>query len=92
MSDSGLVGVAINVKIAPPVAPPQLVAQIGHSHFVSSVALTHDSKLLVTGSYDYTARLWELSSGKQNPYLSGTFNGVTSVGIAAITNGFQYRK
>ena len=63
VSDSGLVGVAINVKIVSASGPAY--SADWDSHFVSSVRLTHDSKLLVTGSYDYTVWLWELSSGKQ---------------------------
>ena len=32
----------------------------GHTDLISSVAQTLDGKWALTGSYDYTARLWEL--------------------------------
>src|SRR5260370_32263333 len=36
----------------------------GHRSSVSSVAFSPDGKLVLTGSWDQTARLWETSSGK----------------------------
>lgn len=43
----------------------------GHTDDVLSVAFSHDSKRLLTGSYDKTARLWNVADGKQigEPYL-----------------------
>jgi WD40 repeat protein len=37
----------------------------GHIERVRSVAWSHDGRLLATGSWDKTARIWEASSGKQ---------------------------
>ena len=35
-----------------------------HTDVVSSVAFSPDGKLLATGSWDNTAKLWDLSSGQ----------------------------
>ncbi len=43
----------------------------GHSDSVNSVAFSPDGKLVLTGSDDWTTRLWETGSGKQ----VGTFVG-----------------
>ena len=38
----------------------ELIVQLGYSDDVSSVALSEDSKYLVTGGADHTAKLWEV--------------------------------
>ena len=35
----------------------------GHSYCVNAVCLSADALLLVTGSQDYTAKLWDVASG-----------------------------
>src|SRR5262249_12319115 len=45
--------------------PPRLVAQLGHSFNVSSLALSGDGRWLVTGSMEGSARLWDLPTGKE---------------------------
>ena len=37
----------------------------GHSRYVSAVAFSPDDSLLVTGSWDGTARLWDVASGNE---------------------------
>ena len=37
----------------------------GHDHEVTSVDISRDNQLLVSGSYDNTVRLWDLSNGSQ---------------------------
>lgn len=40
------------------------VAQVGHSGEITAIALSPNSKMLVSGGYDKTAKLWDVSSGK----------------------------
>ena len=47
--------------------PPPRTAQ-GHTEYVFSVAFSPDG-LLATGSYDKTARVWDLSTDKQYAVL-----------------------
>ncbi len=49
---------------------------------MSSVAFSPDSKYILTGSYDKTARLWELSSGEEFNRLQGHTSSVSSVAFS----------
>ncbi len=42
-----------------------LVVQLGHALSISSVAFSPDSKFVLTGSADITARLWEVETGNE---------------------------
>jgi WD40 repeat protein len=48
-----------------PADRPQLVVQLGHLDEVNSVAFSPDGRLILTGSRDKTARLWETSTGRE---------------------------
>ena len=48
--------------------PPPRATQ-GHTSFVTSVAFSPDGRQLATGSDDNTARVWDLSTGKQSATL-----------------------
>jgi len=73
----------------PDAVPTNLVAQLGHSVPISSVALSGDGKWLVTGSLDNTARLWEVATGRevrafQGPSKAGSFTtAVSSVSMSS---------
>src|SRR5438270_217063 len=42
----------------------ELRAELVHNGPVEAVVFSHDSKTLLTGSEDHTARLWNVASGK----------------------------
>jgi guanine nucleotide-binding protein subunit beta-2-like 1 protein len=48
-----------------------LKALSGHSHFVSGLSLSKDSKFLVSSSWDKTLRLWDLNTFKTRFLISG---------------------
>lgn len=54
----------------------------GHNHFVSSLAISKDSNFLVSGSWDKTARLWDLSNYKCNKIISGHLKDVLAVSFS----------
>jgi WD40 repeat protein/V8-like Glu-specific endopeptidase len=49
----------------------QLVVLRGHEKFVTSAAFSPDGKLIVTGSWDKTARIWDARSGAELKVLRG---------------------
>ncbi|NTU41812.1 MAG: NACHT domain-containing protein [Nitrospirales bacterium] len=53
--------------------------QLGHSSSVTSVAFSPDGKILVTGSWDKTARLWDVASGREIKTIQAHSGSVTSV-------------
>ncbi len=46
-------------------ASAELKVQLGHSDEITSVAFSPDGRWVLTGSWDHTARLWDLSSGRE---------------------------
>lgn len=67
---------------AEPDKRPRLVAQLGHTSVVISVAFSPDGKQVLTGSDDKTARLWDTQSGKALRVLTGHVDRVRSVAFA----------
>ena len=55
----------------------------GHTDQLTSMALSPDGKLLVTGSDDKTVRLWQFESGKELRALRASATFVLSVAISA---------
>ena len=58
---------------------PQLVVQTGHAGAIDGVVLSPDGAVVVTGSADGTACLWESSSGREIRCLSKQEAGVAHV-------------
>ncbi len=55
---------------------------IGHSHIVSSLALSKDRKILVSGSKDKTIKIWHLKTGELISTLKGHKDGVCAVALS----------
>lgn len=55
---------------------------IGHSDVVKSVAISPDSKILASGSFDQTIKLWQLDTGQLIDTLTGHSGTVTSLAFS----------
>ena len=55
----------------------------GHSKSVKSIAISSDSKYIVSGSYDKTIKIWNLESGQEIKTLKGHSESVNSVAISS---------
>ncbi|SCL28806.1 WD40 repeat [Micromonospora pallida] len=69
-----------------------LAALVGHAAAVQALAFSPDGRILVTGSYDKTARYWDTSTGDALATLTGHTGTVDAVlvspdGRAALTIG-----
>jgi WD40 repeat protein len=61
---------------------PQLVRVLtGHAGGVTAVAVTPDGRHAVSGSYDHTVRVWDLSSGAPLHTLEGHADAVWAVAV-----------
>jgi len=54
----------------------------GHSHFVSSLSISNDSKYVVSGSWDKTLRLWDLNTMTTRQIFSGHEKDVLAVAFS----------
>src|SRR5574341_184038 len=54
----------------------------GHTNEIFSVAFSPDGKYMLTGSNDWTARLWDARTGQVVHVFSGHTSGVTSVAFS----------
>jgi len=55
----------------------------GHSHFVQDVAISSDGQFALSGSWDGTLRLWDLSTGNTTKRFVGHTKDVLSVAFSA---------
>jgi len=54
----------------------------GHTNLVNSVAFSPDGRLLASGSYDKTIRLWDVATGREVRTLEGHNGYVFSVAFS----------
>ena len=54
----------------------------GHTHYVWSIAFSSDSKLLASGSFDKTVRLWSADTGELLDIFIGHENDITTVAFS----------
>ncbi|MDH5398911.1 MAG: caspase family protein [Cyclobacteriaceae bacterium] len=62
--------------------PLETVVQTGHYEAITTLAFSSDGKLLVSGSQDRTAKLWELSTGRELRTFTGSINGISDLAIS----------
>ncbi len=63
-------------------AGEQVRAMTGHTERISSITVSRDGRLAVTGSYDKTVRLWNIATGEEIRTFSGH---TSSIYVAAIS-------
>ncbi|KAM0720132.1 hypothetical protein Q7P37_004268 [Cladosporium fusiforme] len=54
----------------------------GHSHYITTVALSHDNRTMVSGSWDKTIRVWDLATGEERQKLEGHGDHITAVAVS----------
>jgi WD40 repeat protein/uncharacterized caspase-like protein len=58
---------------------PELVVQTGHPDAVQAIAFSPDGKILASGSWDNSVKLWEVASGKELRTLGPHYGRVYAV-------------
>jgi WD40 repeat protein len=60
-----------------------LVPQLGHQGWIAAAAFSPDGRYVLTGSWDRTARLWEIATGKELRRFEGHTSAVLSVAFSS---------
>ena len=55
----------------------------GHTHYLTSLAVSADGRFLVSGSEDYTVRVWNMQERREECMLKGHTEVVSSVAVSA---------
>ncbi|NJM64119.1 MAG: hypothetical protein HC849_34645 [Oscillatoriales cyanobacterium RU_3_3] len=72
--------------LTPCLTPPRrglLRTLKGHNDSVNAVAVTADGKRAISGSWDNTIKVWDLTTGKEEFSLKGHSYGVSAVAVTA---------
>jgi hypothetical protein len=64
----------------------------GHSHYVEDVVISSDGQFALSGSWDGTLRLWELTSGTTTRRFVGHTKDVLSVAFSADNRQVRSRR
>ena len=67
---------------AQPAGKPVVIPTTGHSSAVKSIAFSPDGRWLVSASYDTTAKVWDIASGRLLRTLPGHTSLVLAVAVA----------
>ena len=62
--------------------PIEIVSQLGHSSAVWSVAISPDGRFALSGSEDYTLKLWDIATARELRVFSGHTGFVSSVAFS----------
>jgi WD40 repeat protein len=60
----------------------ELAVLQGHSDTVSSLALSHDGSMFVSGSWDGTVKVWDVAAGKERTTLQGSIGPVHCLALS----------
>lgn len=61
---------------------PQVVVQLGHSEWITSIAVSPDGRVIASASLDATIKLWDIASGRLLRTLVGHSDAVKSIAFS----------
>ncbi len=72
----------LSTTISSPLAQPLIRTLTGHNDSVDAVAVTSDSKKIISGSYDKTLKVWDIETGK----CIATFTAEAGINCVEVAN------